>query len=308
MRAKIRRLVGLLCSLGLALVIAAPLWAGSATYDYDDFGRLIEVLYDDGTRIVYTYDDAGNRLTQVITVAAPEADLGLTIIDSPDPVVQGSNVTYSVTVTNNGPDTASGATLTATLPANVTLFATIPSQGTCDTVVSCNLGAIASLGSATVTIEVIADASGTISYPMSISAIEADPTPANDSATATTTVTVPLSADLQIAVADGPDPVVQGNNVTYSVTITNNGPDAATGATLAATLPMGVTLISTTPSQGTCDTAVSCPLGTIAVMGSVLVDIVVSADSTGSIDYPMSISAVEADPTRPTTARPRPPR
>ncbi len=116
MRAKIRRIVCLLCSLVLALIIATPLWAGSATYDYDDFGRLIEVLYDDGTRIVYTYDDAGNRLTQVITVPAPEADLGLSITDSPDPVVAGNNVIYTVTVTNNGPDGATGVSLAASLP------------------------------------------------------------------------------------------------------------------------------------------------------------------------------------------------
>ncbi len=55
------------------------------------------MLYDDGTRIVYTYDDAGNRLTQLVTVPAPEADLGLSILDRPDPVVEGNNVSYSVT-------------------------------------------------------------------------------------------------------------------------------------------------------------------------------------------------------------------
>ena len=241
MRAKIRRLVGFLCSLGLALIIATPLWAASAVYDYDDFGRLIEVLYDDGTRIVYTYDDAGNRLTEVITVPAPEADLGLAITDSPDPVVQGNNVTYSVTVTNNGPDGATAATLTAALPGNVTYVSATPSQGSCDAAVSCSLGAIASLGSATVDIVVSADASGTISYPMTVAAAEADPTPANDSATANTTVDAPPSADLQVAVADAPDPVVQGNNVTYSVTVTNNGPDGATAATLTAALPGNVT-------------------------------------------------------------------
>jgi len=297
MRAKIRRLVGLLCSLGLALVIATPLWAGSATYDYDDFGRLIEVLYDDGTRIVYTYDDAGNRLTQVITVPAPEADLQIAIADSPDPVVAGDNVIYSVTVTNNGPDGATGVTLAAVLPADTTLISTTPSQGSCDTAVSCSLGAIASLGVVTVDIELSADVAGSIAYLMSVSAAEADPNGGNDSTTASTTVDpAGPSADLSVAVTDAPDPVTEGDNVTYSVTVTNNGPDGATAATLTAVLPGNTTLVSATPSQGTCDTAVSCSLGAIASLGSATVDIVVSADAAGTIAYPMSVSAAEADP------------
>ena len=296
MRAKIGRLIGLLGSLGLGLIISAPLWAGSVTYDYDDFGRLIDVLYDDGTHIIYTYDDAGNRLTQVITVPALEADLSLSIIDSADPVIQGDNVTYTATVTNNGPDAATGVDLAATLPADTTLVLATPSQGTCDAVVSCALGTIASLGSATVTIEVSADAAGSIGYLMSVSATEADPNGTNNSQTETTTVNAPPSADLTVLIADSADPVIQGDNVTYTATVTNNGPDAATGVDLAATLPADTTLVLATPSQGTCDAVVSCALGTIASLGSATVTIEVSADAAGSIGYLMSVSATEADP------------
>ena len=94
----------------------------------------------------------------MITVPAPQADLLITIVDSADPVIQGDNVTYTATVTNNGPDAATGVDLAATLPADTTLVLATPSQGTCDAVVSCALGTIASLGTATVTIEVSADA------------------------------------------------------------------------------------------------------------------------------------------------------
>jgi YD repeat-containing protein len=44
---------------------AAP---GSVSYVYDDLGRLVEVVYDDGTTITYTYDDAGNREATVTTL------------------------------------------------------------------------------------------------------------------------------------------------------------------------------------------------------------------------------------------------
>lgn len=115
MQVILRRLIGPLSLLGLALIIATPLLAGSATYNYDDFGRPIDVLYDDGTYIVYTYDDAGNRLTQVVTVRAPQADFGMSTNDSPDPMVQANNVTSTVTVTNHGPNPTNGSTLRAAL-------------------------------------------------------------------------------------------------------------------------------------------------------------------------------------------------
>src|SRR5437763_6489608 len=52
-------------------------------------------------------------------VPAPPAiaDLSVTKVDSPDPVNTGSTLTYTITVTNNGPDPASSASLSDTLPA-----------------------------------------------------------------------------------------------------------------------------------------------------------------------------------------------
>ena len=48
-------------------------------------------------------------------------DLSIAKVDSPDPVVQGSSLTYTVTVTNNGPSNATGVVMTDTLPAGVTV-------------------------------------------------------------------------------------------------------------------------------------------------------------------------------------------
>jgi YD repeat-containing protein len=51
----------------LALFAIAPT-AASITYSYDKLDRLTQVIYDDGAIISYTYDDAGNRLTQVVSL------------------------------------------------------------------------------------------------------------------------------------------------------------------------------------------------------------------------------------------------
>lgn len=61
-------LVGALFAAGAA----GPAWAASdgATYSYDALGRLTEVTYANGTTVVYSYDAAGNRSSQVVTCSA----------------------------------------------------------------------------------------------------------------------------------------------------------------------------------------------------------------------------------------------
>jgi len=128
--------------------------------------------------------------------AAAGSDLSVAKTDSPDPVVLGSILTYTVTVTNNGPDNATGVTLTDTLPGGVTFGSAIPSQGSCSPgggVVTCGLGSLASGGSASVTIVVTPTAAGPLLNTASVTAIETDPNAANNTATATTTANLPAS-------------------------------------------------------------------------------------------------------------------
>src|SRR6185436_12541799 len=85
-----------------------------------------------------------------------------------------------------------------------------------------------------------------------------------------------LASDLQITKADAPDPAVPGTILTYTIDVTNNGPDPAT-ATIADTFPAnftGVTFTSTaTNATGNTDT------GT----GDIADD--VSIDAGGTITY-----------------------
>lgn len=55
----------------LCLLLAAPGLAGTAQYTYDNLNRLVQVQYDDGTIIQYTYDAAGNRLVKEVTPPPP---------------------------------------------------------------------------------------------------------------------------------------------------------------------------------------------------------------------------------------------
>jgi uncharacterized repeat protein (TIGR01451 family) len=84
------------------------------------------------------------------------ADLVMVKTASPDPAQVGQQLTYTLTITNNGPSTATNVIVTDTLSADVTHVSTTPSQGSCSlpTGVTCELGDINNGASATVTIVV----------------------------------------------------------------------------------------------------------------------------------------------------------
>jgi uncharacterized repeat protein (TIGR01451 family) len=131
------------------------------------------------------------------SAAAPpgDADLSITKTDSPDPVAQGDNVTYTITVTNNGPLAATNVVVTDNLPApqDSDFISATTTAGTCDrtgNTLTCNLGTRAANTSAIVTLVVKAKKSGTLSNTAVVASPE-DNTPANNSATATTTVNKP---------------------------------------------------------------------------------------------------------------------
>jgi uncharacterized repeat protein (TIGR01451 family) len=135
--------------------------------------------------------------------AAPgPTDLSITKTDSPDPVVQGDNLTYTIRVTNNGTGgTADAETVVVTdnLPASkdVDFVSATSTAGTCQRMgdaVTCDLGTITAGGNKTVTIVVKTKKSGTLSNTASVAALLPDTNDANNSATAATTVNKPGKA------------------------------------------------------------------------------------------------------------------
>ena len=171
-------------------------------------------------------------------------DLKVTKDDTPDPVNAGENITYTITVTNDGPGDASGVTLQDILPAGVIFVSSAPTQGSCSEdsgTVSCDLGTLALDGSLTVDIVVTAPSvAGSISNEVAVSGDETDPDNSNNSAIIDTLVLLALpNTDLAVGKNDTPDPVNAGENITYTVTVTNNGPSDATGLVLTDTLPAG---------------------------------------------------------------------
>ena len=154
----------------------------------------------------------------------------------------GNQLTYTLTSTNNGPSNATGVTIVDTLPAGVTF---VSSSGAGNATASGNtvkvaLGNLAASATDTTQIVVTVNPStiGTLTNTAVISGKETETNPSNNTATCTNTV-VP-QVDLSLTKIGTPEPVKVGNQLTYTLTLTNHGPSNATGVTIVDTLPAGV--------------------------------------------------------------------
>jgi len=100
-------------------------------------------FFDSGTLII------GDRDEGLISARLIHAELAVMVADTPDPLTEGSTLTYTIDVTNDGPDAATNTVLTDTLPAGVSYLQATASQGSCSEsagIVTCTLGDLAPLG------------------------------------------------------------------------------------------------------------------------------------------------------------------
>ena len=174
-----------------------------------------------------------------VTTGIPDADLSITKSDSPDPVVVGSNLTYTLTVATDCATT--GVTVTDTLPSTITLVSSTPSQGTCSgtSTVTCPLGALADAGNATVTIVITPTDVTALSNSASVTGDRPDPSSGNNSVVEGTTVNPGALTSTNVE----PESLVAGavGDVDVSFTLVN---DLAVDGKIVVTLPAGFTLSS----------------------------------------------------------------
>jgi len=126
------------------------------------------------------------------TIILSGAELAITQVDTPDPVNVATPLNYALTIANNGPDIATGTTVTTTLPAGTTFQSASASLGGCTQAsgtVTCVLGTLPVGASETVNVTVTAPFSvGTITHAASVTANETDPISGNNSSSESTTV------------------------------------------------------------------------------------------------------------------------
>lgn len=195
------------------------------------------------------------------------ADLAVTNAGSPNPVIPGNNITYTQTVTNNGPLDAINASFSEAVPGNTTFQSlavasgwscTTPPVGTSGNI-NCTNPDVANGAMGTFTLIVIVvpgTVSGTqITDTDAVTSGSSDPNLANNTATVVTLVAAANTANIVVTNSAAPNPVQAGNNITYTVTVTNNGPAAATTVTFNDAIPTNTSFVSFMQTG----TAWSCP-------------------------------------------------
>ena len=173
-----------------------------------------------------------------------ESDIVITkVVDNANPN-KGDTVTYTITISNNGPAVVTNLVVSDVLPIGLTEGLVTPSAGIW-TSPNWTLGTLAVGETETMTIEALVTAQGTLAQtPITNTATHAQDQldtslPSSDSAIITVT-----ASDLVTVKAVNDSTPSEGDTIVYSIAITNNGPSNATGVSLTDLLPAGVTYVS----------------------------------------------------------------
>jgi uncharacterized repeat protein (TIGR01451 family) len=118
--------------------------------------------------------------------------------------------------------------------------------------------------------------------------------PAGDGFVESITITVP-APDLSLA-KSGPATTTEGNNLTYNLVATNNGPTTATGVTVSDPVPANSTFVSASAGCALSAGVVTCSAGTLASGASQSFAVTVQAGSGGSIVNSATVGGDQSDP------------
>ncbi|MCM2315239.1 MAG: DUF11 domain-containing protein, partial [Thermoanaerobaculia bacterium] len=200
-----------------------------------------------------------NNMASANVTLAPIANLSISK-SAAATAVPGTTINFITNVSNAGPSNALAVSVADPTPPGLVFVA---NAGDCATAFPCNLGTIVPGGTRSISTVYSIPSGYTTPDPLSntatVSASTPDPVPGNNTSTATAPVTA--EADLSVLKV-GPTLVTAGEQVIYTITVTNNGPSDAAGVVLADTAAPGVSLVE---NSGDCLTPFPCALGTIAV-------------------------------------------
>ena len=265
--------------------------------------------------------NAGNNSSTSTATVLASADLQVTK-SGPASITAGTNITYTLGVTNAGTSDAQAVSLSDALPANTTFVSLAQNTGPSFTLstpavggtgtATATLATLPAGGSATFTLVLAVAASApnasSIANTATVSSTTTDPTPGNNSATSTASVVA--NADVQVT-KTGPATINAGSNITYTLTVNNTGPSDAQAVSLSDTLPANTTFVSlaqnsgptftlTTPAAGATGTATA-TLATLASGASATFTLVLNVNSStangGSIANTATVSSTTTDPT-----------
>jgi uncharacterized repeat protein (TIGR01451 family) len=242
----------------------------------------------------------------------PLTELLVSARGTPDPVTVGSNLLYTITLTNLAAD-ATNVVLSNTLPANVSFVSASVSNspgGVFSTpfltngVVVTMASNLSSNSGVVLLITVTPTAAGILTNSVTVSSDTPDIVPGatNHNAIVITPATAPVEAmyaDLGLTMTGAPNPVAAGSQLTYKLTVTNIGPSTAQGVVVTDTLPANVTFSSAVVESGEytlIPNGIEWDIGTMAALGTASATFVVIPSTAGEVTNIATVSIGPATP------------
>lgn len=176
----------------------------------------------------------GNATSQLNIPPHAHVDITKTVNNSTPKF--GSTIIFTVTAKNNGPNDASGVQVVDNLPTGLVFVSYLSSQGIYDPNTGIwDVGTLLNNTNATLNITALVNATGQM---------------INWANEANATINVPTTANLTITKTANPTKLTVGQKVTFTIKVTNNGPDTATGVFVKDKLPSGLTYLSYSSTKG----------------------------------------------------------
>ncbi|PID99212.1 hypothetical protein CSA80_00370 [Candidatus Saccharibacteria bacterium] len=236
-------------------------------------------------------NDNSSSATTPFEIADVAIDLGLT----PSEVVGSKDFTYNLSITNNGPDESTNNIVTAVIPDGVDY---VGSSAGCTydaatRTVTCNLATLANGDSHEFTIDVTAQAPGEYQLSAEVSNDQQEPRLDNNPAQISTAVN---PVDLEVSqTVDNNRPLV-GDEIEFTITVKNNGPDVATDTVLRNFLPTNLRALTIETDSGSCDlVSLECQLGDLASGQSETIRIRARVLSAGTFSLRSTVSTTNYD-------------
>jgi len=242
--------------------------------------------------------NAGGAWAPGMIPALTGADVSVTLTDAPDPIVvpPGGNITYTITVTNHGPDAAAGVTVTDVLPANVSFVSVDPPGMHESGTITANIGAMTIGQVVPFNLIVTPNELATISNTASVTSSTSDPVTGNDSATAMTTVRAPQADLAAVITAPGGCSLGAGGMAPYSFDLTNTGPETAENTQLVVTFPANVSFVSSIPPLVSVGNTLTLNPGTLGVNATATLNANFMVSGGSSIAMSAAASGTTNDP------------
>ena len=233
--------------------------------------------------------NASNNVDSAPVTVNGLADLRITKTAGPASVNVGQNVSFTLTLANDGPNDATGVTVRDQLPAGLTFVSASPAADYDAASGIWTVGMIGNGATRSLFVTARVDQAGPITNVAQVASSDQpdpDSAPNNDGGTqaeddeAAATVTG-VQADLALTKTASSAATPVGQNVTFTLMLSNSGPSAATGVRVTDRLPAGLTFVSANPAADYNSATGVWTIGNVANGGTKMLQVVATVTGAG---------------------------